>query len=84
MLANRARNLWSIGTVAGALQPIVLKAGLQNLPSKAVYSWEPTSLLGVYRIDEMFWDRDRPRQAWTPPWLFSGNASNDSRTVRAP
>jgi peptide/nickel transport system substrate-binding protein len=56
MLANHAENQWIIGTVAGALQPIVVKAGLTNLPKKALYSWEPTSMLGVYRIDELYWD----------------------------
>jgi peptide/nickel transport system substrate-binding protein len=67
MLRNRAENLWSIGTVAGAIQPIVAKVGLRNVPKRAIYSWEPTSMLGVYRIDEFFWDRARPREAWTPP-----------------
>ncbi|HEY8565023.1 MAG TPA: ABC transporter substrate-binding protein [Beijerinckiaceae bacterium] len=57
MLRNHVENLWSIGTVAGALQPIVVKGGLTNLPTKALYSWEPTAFLGVYRLDEVFWDR---------------------------
>nr|WP_245513060.1 ABC transporter substrate-binding protein [Enterovirga rhinocerotis] len=67
MLKNRAENLWSIGTVAGALQPIVVRDGLRNLPQRAVYSWDPTSMLGVYRIDELFWDSVRSKEAWLPP-----------------
>ncbi len=67
MLRNRAENLWSIGTVAGALQPIVAKMGLRNIPERAVYSWEPTSMLGVYRIDEFFWDRPPGRESGLPP-----------------
>ncbi len=63
MLANHAENLWSIGTVGGALQPIVTRNGLKNVPRKAVYSWEPTSMLGVYRIDEFFWERPAGREA---------------------
>lgn len=63
MLMLRADNQWSIGTVAGAIQPIVLREGLKNLPKEALYSWEPTSLLGIYRIDEMFWDRQDRRVA---------------------
>jgi peptide/nickel transport system substrate-binding protein len=63
MLANHAENLWSIGTVGGALQPIVARNGLRNIPRRAVYSWEPTSMLGVYRIDEFFWDRTPGREA---------------------
>ena len=36
MLANHAENLWSIGTVAGALQPIVVTAtACANVPTKA-------------------------------------------------
>ena len=63
MLANHAENLWSIGTVGGALQPIVARNGLKNVPKRAVYSWEPTSMLGAYRMDEFFWDRSSSREA---------------------
>ncbi|WP_375461818.1 ABC transporter substrate-binding protein [uncultured Enterovirga sp.] len=66
MLKVRAENVWSIGTVAGALQPIVVKVGLKNIPERAVYSWEPTSMLGVYRMDEFFWERPAGREAWLP------------------
>jgi peptide/nickel transport system substrate-binding protein len=63
MLANHAENQWTIGTVAGALQPIVAKAGLRNIPERALYSWDPTAMLGVYRIDEFYWDRAAGREA---------------------
>jgi peptide/nickel transport system substrate-binding protein len=63
MLHNHVENQWSIGTVAGALQPIVVKGGLRNVPERALYSWEPTSMLGVYRIDEFYWDRAMGREA---------------------
>ena len=66
MLANHAENLWSIGTVSGALQPIIARNGLKNIPRKAVYSWEPTSMLGVYRMDEFFWDRTPGREVRRP------------------
>jgi peptide/nickel transport system substrate-binding protein len=67
MLMNHAENLWSIGTVAGAIQPVVAKDGLRNVPEKAVYSWEPTSMMGVYRVDEFFWAKPTGREAWMPP-----------------
>jgi peptide/nickel transport system substrate-binding protein len=57
MLRLHAENQWSIGTVAGAIQPVVIKRGLANVPERAPYSWEPTSFLGVYRVDEFFWDK---------------------------
>ncbi|HEV2560456.1 MAG TPA: ABC transporter substrate-binding protein [Microvirga sp.] len=63
MLKNHAENQWTIGTVAGALQPIVVKNGLQNLPAKAPYSWEPTAMIGIYRADEMFWNRAAGKEA---------------------
>mgnify|MGYP006145720639 CR=1 FL=1 len=47
MLKNHAENQWIIGTIAGSLQPVTAKNGLRNLPAKALYSWEPTSMLGV-------------------------------------
>jgi len=57
MLENHARNVWSIGTVAGAPQPIVVRSGLENLPLRGDWAWEPTAMLGVYRIDELHWNR---------------------------
>lgn len=45
-----------IGTVAGELQPIVINKRLRNVPEKALFSWEPTSLMGVYRTEEFFLD----------------------------
>jgi peptide/nickel transport system substrate-binding protein len=63
MLELHAENQWVIGTVAGAIQPIVLRDGLKNLQPVDLYSWEPTSLLGVYRVDEIFWDRADRRLA---------------------
>ena len=56
MLMNHARNTWVIGTVAGALQPVVTADRLVNLPARALYSWEPTAMIGVQRLDEVFWD----------------------------
>ena len=55
MLANHADNLWSIGTVSGELQPVVVSKRLRNVPKNANFSWEPTALMGVYRIDEFFY-----------------------------
>ena len=63
MLRNHAENQWIIGTVAGALQPIVVKNGLQNLPDKALYSWEPTAMIGIYRVDEIYWNKTTGKEA---------------------
>ena len=61
MLGLHSENVWSIGTVAGALQPVALRNGLINFPKTALYSWAPTALLGIYRMDELFWDRPERR-----------------------
>lgn len=63
MLRNHAENQWVIGTVSGALQPIVVRNGLQGLPAKALYSWEPTAMIGIYRADEMFWNKAAGKEA---------------------
>jgi peptide/nickel transport system substrate-binding protein len=39
------------------LQPIVVRNGLHGLPKKALYSWEPTAMIGIYRIDQMYWNK---------------------------
>ncbi|HEX2136044.1 MAG TPA: ABC transporter substrate-binding protein [Microvirga sp.] len=66
MLKNHAEHQWTIGTVAGALQPIVVKNGLQNLPEKALYSWEPTAMIGIYRADEIYWSKAAGKEARLP------------------
>jgi peptide/nickel transport system substrate-binding protein len=63
MLRNHAENQWSIGTISGALQPIVMRNGLQGLPAKALYSWEPTAMIGIYRPDEIFWNKAAGKEA---------------------
>ncbi|WP_128566156.1 ABC transporter substrate-binding protein [Methylobacterium crusticola] len=62
MLKNRAENQWVIGTVSGALQPVVARNRLLNVPDRATYSWKPTALIGVYRMDEFFWGSN-PKEA---------------------
>ncbi|WP_430911613.1 ABC transporter substrate-binding protein [Methylobacterium sp. sgz302541] len=63
MLMNHARNTWVIGTVAGALQPVVTAGALANLPERALYAYDPNALIGVQRLDEVFWDRASERRA---------------------
>ena len=54
MLRIRAEQVYSIGTVAGVPQPVVVSDRLRNVPKKAVYSWEPGAHFGIYRPDS-FW-----------------------------
>ncbi len=63
MLRNHVENQWIIGTISGALQPIVARNGLEGLPAKALYSWEPTAMLGIYRLDEIYWNKAARKEA---------------------
>jgi peptide/nickel transport system substrate-binding protein len=54
MLAINAKEMFSIGTVARELQPVVVSTRLHNVPEKALFAYEPTSYFGVYRMEEFF------------------------------
>lgn len=55
MLALNVDQQFTIGTVTGQLQPIVIARGLRNVPERAIFSWEPTSLMGIYRLDQFYY-----------------------------
>lgn len=54
MLAIRADQVFSIGTVNGALQPVARSSRLRNVPEEGLIGFAPTSYLGVYMPDT-FW-----------------------------
>jgi peptide/nickel transport system substrate-binding protein len=54
MLAIQAEQVTSIGTVQGVLQPIVVKTRLHNVPTEAIFCWDPGAQFGIYRPDS-FW-----------------------------
>jgi peptide/nickel transport system substrate-binding protein len=54
MLAIHADQVFSIGTVAGVPQPVVVSERLRNVPQEAIYAWEPGAHLGIFRPD-CFW-----------------------------
>lgn len=58
MLAIRADQVFTIGTVNGALQPVLRNAKLRNVPEKALYGFEPTSYFGAYGMDSFFMDEE--------------------------
>lgn len=58
MLAIRAEQVFTIGTVNGALQPVLRNARLKNVPDKALYGFEPTSYFGAYGMDSFFMDEE--------------------------
>ncbi len=62
MLAIHADQAFTIGVVAGVLQPVVVGNRLRNVPRKGVYNWEPGAHFGVYRPDA-FWLAAEPAGA---------------------
>ncbi|MFV2054261.1 ABC transporter substrate-binding protein [Aliiroseovarius sp. YM-037] len=56
MLEINADQVFSIGTVNSALQPIVRSSRLRNIPEKALYGFAPTSYLGAYMPDTFWYD----------------------------
>lgn len=55
MLAINADQVFAIGIVSGAPQPVVVSSRIRNLPEIGVYAWEPTAHFGAYRIDELYY-----------------------------
>ncbi|SCX09328.1 putative ABC transporter-binding protein precursor [Agrobacterium sp. DSM 25558] len=58
MLSLYSQQVFSIGIVNSALQPIVHVTKMRNVPEKALYGFEPTSYLGVYMPDAFWYDGD--------------------------
>jgi len=54
MLEIHAQQVFTIGIVSQALQPIVARNQLRNVPAKGLYSWDPGSYFGMYHPDT-FW-----------------------------
>jgi peptide/nickel transport system substrate-binding protein len=57
MLAIRAEQVFTIGTVQGVPQPVVISNRLRNVPEEGIYNWDPGAHFGIYRPDT-FWMAD--------------------------
>jgi peptide/nickel transport system substrate-binding protein len=60
MLQICADEVYSIGTVGGVLQPVVVNERLRNVPEKGIYNWDPGAFFGIYKPDR-FWFEMGPR-----------------------
>lgn len=54
ILDIQADQVFTIGIVAGVLQPVVVGNKLRNVPAEGVYNWDPGAFFGVYHPDT-FW-----------------------------
>jgi peptide/nickel transport system substrate-binding protein len=46
--------VFTIGTVNGILQPIVVNPKLHNVPKEGYWAWDPGGYIGLYKPDT-FW-----------------------------
>jgi peptide/nickel transport system substrate-binding protein len=62
-----ADEVFSIGTVAGVLQPVVVNERLHNVPEEGVYNWDPGAFFGMYKPDGFWFDNsDTHAQSASP------------------
>ena len=63
MLELYCDGVYSIGLVAGILQPLAVSNRMRNVPEEAIYNWDPGAQLGVWQPDTFFFvdgDDGRP------------------------
>ncbi len=58
MLAIHADQVFAIGTLAEAPQPVVVNKALRNVPEQALWAWDPGAHFGIHRMDEFYFDPD--------------------------
>jgi len=56
MLAINADQVYTIGVVTRALQPVVVRDSLRNVPVDGIYSWDPGAYFGMYHPDTFWFD----------------------------
>ena len=56
MLAIRADQVFNIGVISAVLHPVVVAAGLRNVPEKGVWNWDPGAHFGIYKPDTFWFD----------------------------
>ncbi|MGE0119349.1 MAG: ABC transporter substrate-binding protein [Dongiaceae bacterium] len=54
MLGIFTDQVYTIGTVSGVPQPVVVSNQLHNVPEQGIYSWDPGAHFGIYKPD-CFW-----------------------------
>jgi peptide/nickel transport system substrate-binding protein len=54
MLRIHAEELYAIGVISEAPQPVVVSRRLRNVPKVGLWAWDPGAHFGVHRMDEFF------------------------------
>lgn len=58
MLTIFTEQVYTIGTVNGVLQPVVVRNTLKNVPEEGIYAFSPVSFFGVYMPDTFWFDKE--------------------------
>lgn len=58
MLKIFADQVFTIGTVSGVPQPVIVSNRLRNVPEQGIYSWDPGAHFGIYKPDCFWVDSD--------------------------
>ncbi|WP_406647793.1 ABC transporter substrate-binding protein [Aliisedimentitalea scapharcae] len=56
MLKIHADQIYGIGILAEAPQPVVVSNTLRNIPETGMWAWDPGAHFGVHRMDEFFFE----------------------------
>ena len=56
MLKIHADEVYGIGILAEAPQPVVVSDRLRNVPETGLWAWDPGAHFGVHRVDEFFFE----------------------------
>jgi peptide/nickel transport system substrate-binding protein len=62
ILEINADQVFTIGIVGGALQPVVVSNKLRNVPDQAIFNWDPGANFGIYDMPT-FWFADKAQTA---------------------
>ncbi|MBB4305070.1 peptide/nickel transport system substrate-binding protein [Rhodobium orientis] len=62
MLQIHADQVFNIGIVTMARQPVVVSERLRNVPEEGIYGWDPGAQYGIHRMDA-FWIDDAKKTA---------------------
>ena len=79
MLQIWADEVFSIGTVAGVLQPVVVNAKLRNVPEQGIYNWDPGAYFGIYKPDGFWFEQSEASAKSASADYPAGDASVGSR-----
>ena len=61
MLEIHSQQVFTIGIVTQALQPIVVRNQLRNVPVVGTFSWDPGAYFGMYHPDTFWFDTKERR-----------------------